>query len=59
MQVEEKNKLSIDKCKCILNKNGNRFNDQEVKEIRDFLYRLAEIDFQNYKAHKLEKQCHD
>lgn len=35
--------LSIEACKKILNTNGKKYNDNEVKQIRDYLSFLAEI----------------
>lgn len=35
--------LSIEACKKILNSNGNKYSDNEVKQIREYLYFLAEI----------------
>lgn len=52
VDINEVGKLSIDKCKKILNKNGNKYTDDEVKQIRDFYYILAEIDFMNFQRHK-------
>jgi hypothetical protein len=38
-------KVSLKRCKEILNKNSNKFSDQLISEIRDFLYELAGIDY--------------
>jgi hypothetical protein len=38
--------LSIAECKRILHEGGLPVSDSEVKEIRDFLYKVAELDFQ-------------
>jgi|TARA_B110000240_G_C13414728_1_gene416768 hypothetical protein len=35
--------ISIKKCNEILNKKGNRYSEQEVKSIRDYLTQMAEI----------------
>lgn len=54
-----KPKISLQECKTILNKNGEKFSDEEVKEIRDFLYALIEIDyfhFQRFVKAKAEQQ---
>lgn len=50
-----KPKISIEEFKKILNKNGDSFNDDEIKEIRDFLYNIAEIDFLLYQQYIKEK----
>jgi hypothetical protein len=44
-QKIEWEKVSLKRCKEILNKNSNRFSDQLISEIRDFLYELAGIDY--------------
>lgn len=36
--------ISIERCKGILNKGIKRFSIEEVKEIRDYLYQIAEIE---------------
>lgn len=41
--------LSITKCKRILNRNGIFYTDEEVLMLRDTLYKLAEIMWQDYK----------
>lgn len=38
--------MSIEKCKRLLGQDAN-YTDEQVKKIRDFLYELAEIQFQN------------
>jgi hypothetical protein len=35
--------LSNEECRKILNKNGNNYTDEEIKEIKDFLWSLALI----------------
>ena len=35
--------LSIDECKRILNKNGQKYTTEQISEIRDTLYKLAEV----------------
>ena len=48
--------LSIEECRKILNINGTKYTDEEIKKIRDLLYYWAEIEFDNYKNNKsLEK----
>jgi len=39
--------LSNDECKKILNMNGNKFSDNEIEQIRDFLWNLAQIEVNN------------
>ena len=56
----KKTMLSLENCKKILTKNGVKYNDEQVKEIREMLYKLGRIDFMNYKQKKLtdEKSYH-
>ena len=35
--------LTNKQCKKILNKNGNKYNDEEVELIKETLYKLVEI----------------
>ncbi len=35
--------ISLDECKKILNKNGKKYKDDEVKAIMKFLVSMAEI----------------
>lgn len=56
----ETEKISLKKCKAILQKDGSVYTDEEVSQIRDFLYMLAELDYkvflktQNKEAKTLE-----
>lgn len=36
--------LSIKQCKEILNKGKRKFTEKEIKEIRDYLYLIADIE---------------
>lgn len=47
--------LSNEKCKKILNRVEVKYNDEEVKKIREFLYKLGEIGYAEFKRiHKNE-----
>jgi len=46
--------LTVSECKKILNKNGKKYSDNEIEEIRDFLCEIAQIEVKN-----LEKQERD
>lgn len=48
--------LSIKECKNELNISEKRYSDEEVKEIREILYQLACIEFENYKVKIDEKE---
>lgn len=39
--------LSIEYCKKILNKGKRKYTDEEVKQIREFLFLLAELQLEN------------
>jgi len=38
-------KISLHKCKSILNRKKNTYSDADILAIRDFLYELANIDY--------------
>ena len=46
--------LTIQECKKILNRNGKKYSEKEIEQIRDFLWELAQIGVKN-----LEKQLAD
>lgn len=48
--------LSIENCKKILTKNGATYNDEQVKAIRELLYKLGRIDYLNYQQKKLKDE---
>lgn len=39
--------LSIDECKKTLEENREEFTDAEIKQIRDFLYKMARVVIDN------------
>lgn len=45
-------KISLKKCQSLLESDGSIYTGQEVTEIRDFLYMLAELDYGVYEKHK-------
>lgn len=45
---EDKNQMPLSECRKILNRNGNRFSDDEIIEIRDFISQLADIFINHY-----------
>jgi len=51
-EKSESKKFSIEKCKKTLNQNGNNYSDEDVKIIRDFLYFIAEMEFENFNEQK-------
>ena len=44
--------LSISKCKKILEAGGKRYSDSEVKKLRDLLYTLATIEYNDFEEKK-------
>jgi hypothetical protein len=40
--------ISLEQCKKILNKTKKKYTDDEIKAIREWLYRIAEIEYQRY-----------
>lgn len=45
--------LSIERCKEILNKGTKKFSNEEIKEIRDYLYLIADIELSLLNAKKI------
>lgn len=47
--------LSLEQCRKILNSKGYKYNIEEIKQIRDFLYKIAnlEIELNNKQISKL------
>lgn len=45
-------KISLSKCKSILESDGSKYSDEEVLQIRDYLYMLAELDYEVYLKQK-------
>lgn len=41
--------LSIKECGKILEAKGKKYSESEVKDIRELLYKLAEIEHNNFK----------
>ena len=47
---------TIEKCKKILEKNGETYTSEEVEKIKKLLYDLADLEFDNYKLKNNEKE---
>ena len=45
-------KLSLNKCKAILEKGGKKYTDEEIIKIRDLLYKLAQLDIELFREIK-------
>ena len=48
----ENERISLKKCKAILQKDGSVYTDEEVAQIREFLYKMAELDYEVYQKTK-------
>ncbi|MFY9307990.1 MAG: hypothetical protein WAQ28_02965 [Bacteroidia bacterium] len=48
--------ISLENCKEILNQNGKNYTDEEIGEIRDFLYCLVEIDYSFFQQFMQERK---
>ena len=48
--------ISIEKCKEVLNKGNNRYSDSQVKQIRELLYTLADIEMTQIESNFTNKQ---
>jgi hypothetical protein len=46
--INENEKLSLTQCKKSLERDGSVYTDAQVIAIRDFLYRMAEWDYEVY-----------
>jgi len=42
--------LSIEKCRKVLEKNGLKYSDNQIKKIRLALYQIAEVEYEKYKS---------
>lgn len=43
--VKLKEKLSLQKCRAALEKSKDKYSDAEILAIRDYLYELAQVDY--------------
>jgi hypothetical protein len=53
--IRESERISLTECKKILNRNGNKYTDNEIIEIRNWLYFMSEISLKIWEA-KEEKE---
>lgn len=49
--------LSIEQCKKILNRNENRYSDEQVKIIRDWLTNIASIEVKLFQMKGAANEC--
>lgn len=48
-------KLSLSKCKSVLDKDGSKYSNEEILEIREFLYKLADLDYEVFLKQKVRE----
>ncbi|HMK02961.1 MAG TPA: hypothetical protein VK489_02170, partial [Ferruginibacter sp.] len=41
--------LSIGQCKKVLNKTGKQFKEEEIAKLREVLYQIAQMDYNQFK----------
>lgn len=46
-------KISLSKCKSILEKDGSKYSNEEILEIREFLYKMADLDYEVFLKQKI------
>lgn len=44
--------LNLEKCKKILEEKGNKYTEQEIKKLRDLLYKIGYLDYEMYYCKK-------
>ena len=54
-QFDQNIKLDLATCKRILNAEENKYTDEEIIQIRDYLYQLAEIECRYFKQRQAEQ----
>ncbi len=54
-QFDQNDKLDLATCKRILNAEENKYTDEEIIQIRDYLYQLAEIECRYFKQWQAEQ----
>ena len=52
---QDSGKMDLETCKRLININGNKYTDEEILKIRDFLYQLAEIECRYFKQWQTEQ----
>lgn len=55
-KLEEKEKISIAEIKADFEAEGEIFDDSEIEKIRDFLYLLAQISYEQYNRNKQDNE---
>ncbi|WP_203558234.1 hypothetical protein [Bacteroides sp. 214] len=47
--------LTLAQCKSLLNTDKRKYNDEEIKKLRAFLYQIAEIEIQEEEENNNKK----
>lgn len=50
--------LSLEKCKSVLNKGARKYSNEEVEDIRTFLYKIAAIEA-DYRNNTIKQERND
>ena len=53
--IPGEDKLDIETCRKVLNQNGSNYSEQEIIQIRDYLYQLAEIECRYFRKWQEEQ----
>lgn len=54
--------MNLSKCKIILQSDGSAYTDDEVSQVREFLYNLAELEYEMFLKQqqlKSNKTCNE
>lgn len=52
-------RISLKKCKGILSNSGENFSDEEIVEIRNYLFELAQIDYEVFVHNQNKEQLRE
>jgi hypothetical protein len=55
--VKQLTMLSIEQCKKILKESGKNYTDEQVKQIRQVIYKMANLDYQLFVTQKAKKDA--
>ena len=51
--------LSDEECKKVLNSNGNNYTDEQISNIRDFLWSLAQLEIKTLETDNSDENSRD
>ncbi|MDI1354217.1 MAG: hypothetical protein PSX36_04840 [bacterium] len=46
-------KISLSRCKSVLESDGSKYSNEEILEIREFLYKMADLDYEVFLKQKI------